>query len=306
MRAEPPGGEEGAFEVDAEDRRSVLELGHLAERRQKLLLGRRDERREVGGDAGLKQRVAGTPVAVRIGFEKVYAAEAVHLEIDEARRGDSAPFPSPDAIAGDPAVDDLDVARNEPPPDDRSFDAEPHPRNTSRTLPPAASSRAAASAAPTPASSETIATFAFPSAAASAASISSAGAPVAVSTIRRMRARSFSLLARTSTIRLSKVFPSRIIEIVEIAFSTSFCAVPALRRVDPARTSGPTTTATSCSAIPASPDSRTATTHAVSAPASAAARTAPMTYGLRPLALIPTTASASPTARDAMSRAPAS
>ena len=42
--------------------------------------------------------------------------------------------------------------------------------------------------------------------------------------------------------------PSRIIVTVEIVLRTSFCAVPAFSRVEPAITSGPTTTATSCSA----------------------------------------------------------
>ena len=50
---------------------------------------------------------------------------------------------------------------------------------------------------------------------------------------------SFSFVAATSTMRLPYVLPRRIIEIVEIVLRTSFCAVPALSRVDPARNSGP-------------------------------------------------------------------
>ena len=42
--------------------------------------------------------------------------------------------------------------------------------------------------------------------------------------------------------RFPKVLPRRTIATVEIMLSTSFCAVPAFRRVEPAMTSGPTTT----------------------------------------------------------------
>ena len=41
--------------------------------------------------------------------------------------------------------------------------------------------------------------------------------------------------------RLPNVLPRRTIEIVEIALSTIFCAVPAFNRVDPVMTSGPVT-----------------------------------------------------------------
>jgi hypothetical protein len=84
--------------------------------------------------------------------------------------------------------------------------------------------------------------LALPSAAASASSTSSAVAPVAAATIARARARSFSFAARTSTMRFPYVRPRRTIAAVEIVLRTSFCAVPALSRVEPASTSGPTTT----------------------------------------------------------------
>ena len=54
------------------------------------------------------------------------------------------------------------------------------------------------------------------------------------------RSRSFSLVGRRSTIRFPYVLPRRTIVMVEIMLSTSFCAVPALRRVEPVTTSGPT------------------------------------------------------------------
>ena len=42
--------------------------------------------------------------------------------------------------------------------------------------------------------------------------------------------------------RFPNVRPSRIIATVEIVFSTSFCAVPALSLVEPEMSSGPTDT----------------------------------------------------------------
>ena len=111
-----------------------------------------------------------------------------------------------------------------------------------------------------PVSSETIATFASPSAASSAASTSASETSVASATARRARARSFALLATTSTIRFPYVRPSRTIVTVEIVFRTSFCAVPAFIRVEPAITSGPTTATTSWSASRPSSESREHTT----------------------------------------------
>ena len=63
---------------------------HLAERVDELRFGRGDERRQVRGDAGLEQRVAGARVAVGVGAEEVDAGEAVHLQVDEAGRRDAA------------------------------------------------------------------------------------------------------------------------------------------------------------------------------------------------------------------------
>ncbi len=59
--------------------------GHLAHRREHLLLGARDQRREIRGHAGLEQRLAGAPVGARVRVEEVDAAEPVHLQVDEAR-----------------------------------------------------------------------------------------------------------------------------------------------------------------------------------------------------------------------------
>ncbi len=171
---------------------------------------------------------------------------------------------------------------------------------------PAASSFARASDESIPASRETMATLASPSADESARSTCSGEAPVADPTMRLTRARSFSFVAETSTMRLPKVLPSRIIETVESVFKTSFCAVPALSRVDPTRNSGPTTTTTGWSTSASSSEPWAETTHAVRAPARRAASIAPTTYGVLPLALTPTTMSSSPTARAATSLPPAS
>ena len=82
-----PRREERPFDVDAEDPRPVARPSrHLRERREQLLLGRRDERGQVRGDAGLEQRLAGAPVAVGVGVEEVDAGEAVDLQVDEAGR----------------------------------------------------------------------------------------------------------------------------------------------------------------------------------------------------------------------------
>src|SRR6185503_19224609 len=227
---------------------------------QQVLLGRRDEGRQVRGDARLEQRLAATGVAVGVGAHEVDAAEAVHLEVDEAGDGDAAAaVAAHQAVLGDHTVGDLDVAGHEGAVDERGFDSEPHRSTAAATCPPDCSSRSRAVAASMPASSATTATLALPSASARARSASSSLTPVA---------------RRTTTIRPSYVLPSRIIATVEIVFRTSFCAVPALSLVEPATNSGPTTTARSWSACLASSEPSTAVSATVSAPASAAAPSA--------------------------------
>ena len=53
--------------------------------------------------------------------------------------------------------------------------------------------------------------------------------------------RSLLLAARRSTMRLPNVFPSRTMAPVVSMFKTNLVAVPAFRRVEPLKTSGPTT-----------------------------------------------------------------
>ncbi len=129
--------------------------------------------------------------------------------------------------------------------------------------------------------------------AARAASISRSGAPVASATMRRERARSFSFKARTSTIRFPYVLPSRIMVSVETMLSTSFWAVPALSRVEPVSSSGPTTTSMPCSAAAARAEPALQASPTVRAPRSRAYVTAPTAYGVRPEAETPTTLSRS-------------
>src|SRR6185503_8110711 len=180
---------------------------------QQVLLGRRDEGRQVRGDARLEQRLAATGVAVGVGAHEVDAAEAVHLEVDEAGDGDAAAaVAAHQAVLGDHTVGDLDVTGHEGAVDERGFDSEPHRSTAAATCPPDCSSRSRAVPASTPASSATTATLALPSA--------SALTPVARRTTRRARAASFSFDERTSTIRPSYVLPSRIIATVEIVFRT--------------------------------------------------------------------------------------
>ena len=125
----------------------------------------------------------------------------------------------------------------------------------------------------------------------SASSTCSSDAPLASTTLRRARSRSFALAGVTPTIRPPYVRPSRIIVTVEIVLRTSFCAVPAFSRVEPAITSGPTTTAISCSARAAAWLSRALATATPSAPASRATSSAASTNGVEPLALTATTQS---------------
>jgi hypothetical protein len=124
--------------------------------------------------------------------------------------------------------------------------------------------------------------------------------------LRRARSRSFVFSGETATIRPAYVRPRRTIVTVEIVLSTSFCAVPALSRVEPATASGPTTTAISWSARPASALSLTHATAMRNAPASRATSSAASVYGVAPLALTPTTTSSVPIPSARRSAAPAS
>ena len=225
--------------------------GTSRERGDELLLGRRDQGRLEGRHAGLEQRLAGAAVARGVGRGEVDAAEAVHLQVDEARDRDAAPRRAvrarrPRSGRRRSRRRRARARRRRPRPRRRASRSALQARARTRRRRPRAARRALG--ASTPASSETMATFASPSAAASAASSALVGHVGREPTARRARARSFAFVATTSTIRLPYVRPSRTIVTVEIVFSTSFCAVPAFIRVEPAITSGPTTATTAWSA----------------------------------------------------------
>ena len=120
------------------------------------------------------------------------------------------------------------------------------------------------------------------------------------------RSRSFSLVGRRSTIRFPYVLPRRTIVMVEIMLSTSFCAVPALRRVEPVTTSGPTATSIGCSTTALSSAPVLHDRPTVRAPSSRARPSAAITNGVRPLAAMPTTASPAVTVASSMARRPPS
>src|SRR5205807_842289 len=179
------------------------------------------------------------------------------------------------------------------------------PATARRRLSPARARRAAASSGVVWVASMTIATGTRPPARASASAAWASETPAAAATILTARRRSFSFVARRSTIRFPYTLPSRTIARVLSMLSTSFCAVPALRRVLPAMTSGPTTGAISRSHSEASGESATHVTAMVVAPRPRARRAAASTYGVAPPAAIATTTSFGPTARASISRSPA-
>src|SRR5215470_8711021 len=116
--------------------------------------------------------------------------------------------------------------------------------------------------------------------------------------------------------RLPYTLPSRAMLAVVSVLRTSLVAVPAFRRVDPARTSGPgvgemtTSTEPRAFGLTALAERRDGApaelqvTSTVLAPARRAAASAPLTNGVTPLAETPTTTSPAP-ARARTARAPA-
>src|SRR5690242_1273071 len=291
VRARAVGRKERSFDMRPEDPRPLRARRHRAQSLDRRLLRRSDEGGLVRGHAGEQQCLARAAVVVARGGEEVDPAVAVHLKVDEAGNRDPAARPTGETERDDAPVLDVDVAGDELPANQCSLDAEPHWPAAFRTEPSDASSLERAASASTPASSETSATRASPAAAASASSTRSSEAPLASTTLRRARSRSLSFAGATPTIKPPYVRPSRIIVTVEIVLRTSFCAVPAFSRVEPAITSGPTTTATSSSARAAARLPRALATATPSAPHSRATSSAARTNGVEPLALTATTQS---------------
>jgi hypothetical protein len=120
--------------------------------------------------------------------------------------------------------------------------------------------------------------------------------PPAAATIRAARSLSFADPARKSTIHGPKTLPADASADVVIWFKASFVAVPALSRVEPASTSGPTSRRTTRSAMRARPGRRLQVTRIVRAPRRRAPSSAPRTKGVTELAETPMTRSPSRTA----------
>ena len=70
---EAQGRQERPFEMRAQDARPVRLSRHLAEGGEELLFGGRDERGEIGSDAGPEERFSCLPISVRVGGEEVDA-----------------------------------------------------------------------------------------------------------------------------------------------------------------------------------------------------------------------------------------
>src|SRR5215468_4849707 len=135
-----------------------------------------------------------------------------------------------------------------------------------------------------------MATLALPRA--SRSSRRARGAPTRPSsaTNRSARARSLADLGWRSTIRLPCTLPSRVKAAVVSVLSASFVAVPALSRVEPASTSGPTRRAITKAAAPrGTPGLHVTSTE--SAPRRRASASAARTKRVTPLAAMPTTTS---------------
>ena len=87
------------------------------------------------------------------------------------------------------------------------------------------------------------------------------------------------------------VWPKRVKTAVLSMFSTSFCTVPAFRRVEPAMTSGPVSTSMAMSTPRLMRDIGLHVMTTVNVPRAVASSRAPRTKAVRPLALMPTAAS---------------
>src|SRR5207247_1459518 len=187
--------------------------------------------------------------------------------------------------------------------------ASPPPRSmTGRRDPATRKARAAASAGKS-LRAITIATGTRPPAAASRRRARAGGTAPISATRRAARSRSLRERGCTSTMRLPYTFPSRAMLAVVSVLRISLVAVPALSRVEPARTSGPGAGAMITFAVflvcrrdafagPPAPDGLPKRARAglhdtstVFAPARRAAARAPCTNGVTPLAETPSTTS---------------
>ena len=151
-----------------------------------------------------------------------------------------------------------------------------------------------------------MASLTLPAASSMARRAAARSTPPASITIRSPRSRSFSDSAIRSTIRLPYAFPLRIMAPVVIVLSASLVAVPALSRVEPVTTSGPTGIASITSTVAAiSAGGVLQVRNAVRAPSSRERARAARTNGVVPLAAMPITTSRSETVSSFTASAPA-
>ena len=223
--------EERALEVDAEDPRpGEPRSGTARDRGDEVGLLGGDQRRQVGRDAGLEQRLAGGRESVGVRAEEVDAREPVHLQVDEAGHGD----PATVALEADGLRSGRRRSRRRPGrggrrraqprrrasrPERLSHDAAGAGRARSRAVAASIAARAASRSRP---SRRRRTRRAPPSTSVGRRSGGELDDPPdAGAELRRSSRRRRPSGSRTSC-------PRRIIETVEIMLSTSFCAVPGL------------------------------------------------------------------------------
>ena len=122
--------------------------------------------------------------------------------------------------------------------------------------------------------------------------------------MRVARSRNFVLDAFRSIIKLPRTLPSATIAPVLMILSATLVAVPAFRRVDPVKISGPTARSIARSTTAFCSRAGLQLSKIVFALNDFARASAPSTKGVRPLAVMPMTTSTSFTPRRSMANAP--
>ena len=167
---------------------------------------------QVRRDTGLEQGFACPAIPVGVGLEQVDSGESVHLEIDEARNGDAVPVRRRQAVAGHAArrATRRRLERAVRRPAQLRLRASCAKRQ-SDVLPRGVELRTGLADVDLGEQRDDR-DLGVAVRRRERSSTCSGEAPVAAPTMRRTRARSFSFVAETSTMRLPKVLPSRIIE----------------------------------------------------------------------------------------------
>jgi hypothetical protein len=143
VHAEPLRRDERALEVDAEQAGADRVDRNLGEPRKQLLFRCSDEGRMERRHAGLEQCLAGAAVPGGVCRGEVDAAEAVHLQVDEAGNGDAVPLAVAQTDRCNAAVRDVHVAPEQDAVDDRRLDAELHAASSDALAEPPTTARPA-------------------------------------------------------------------------------------------------------------------------------------------------------------------